>query len=65
MLLIFNALALPPLVFAEPRNHGSWRANAYNLTVVGAAWVIAEWLADRQRLVQNQQGARQVKPSPP
>jgi hypothetical protein len=63
MLLVFSALALAPLVFAAPRNHVSWGANAYNLTAVGAAWVIAEWLADRQQLVQHQQGAKLAKPS--
>lgn len=64
MLLIFNALALAPLIFAAPRDHVSWGANAYNLTAVGAAWIIAEWLADRQRLVQHQQCAHHAKPSP-
>lgn len=55
MLLVFSALALLPLIFAAPRNHVSWGANAYNLTAVGAAWVIAEWLTDRRQSVQHQQ----------
>ncbi len=51
MLLVFSALALAPLIFASPRDHVSWGGNAYNLTVVGAALIIAEWLADRRQLV--------------
>jgi uncharacterized membrane protein len=46
MLLIFSALALAPLIFSSPHDHGSWGANAYNLTAVGASWIVAEWLAD-------------------
>jgi hypothetical protein len=53
MLLVFSALALVPRIFARPHNHVSWGANAYNLTAMGAAWIIAEWLADRQKLVQH------------
>ena len=55
MLLVFSALALAPLIFASPRDHGSWGANAYNLTAVGAAWIFAEWLSGRQSLAQNGQ----------
>lgn len=45
MLLVFSALALLPLIVAYPRDHGAWGANAYNLTAVGAAWIVADWLA--------------------
>jgi uncharacterized membrane protein YphA (DoxX/SURF4 family) len=51
MLLVFSALALAPMIFSFPRDHASWGANAYNLTAVGAAWIIAEWLADQHQLV--------------
>jgi apolipoprotein N-acyltransferase len=64
MLLVFSALSLAPLIFASPHNHVSWGANAYNLTAVGAAWIIAESLADRQQLEQHQQGAPLEEPSP-
>jgi hypothetical protein len=64
MLLVFGALALAPLIFASPRDHVAWGANAYNLTAVGAAWIIAEWLADQQQLVQHQQGTQLANPSP-
>ena len=65
MLLVFSALALAPLIFSFPHAHGSWGANAYNLTVIGAAWIVAEWLAMRQRPVPNdRESSHQVKPSP-
>jgi uncharacterized membrane protein YphA (DoxX/SURF4 family) len=63
MLLLFSALALAPLIFAYPRDHGAWGANAYNLTAVGAAWIIAEWLTDRRHLVRKRQSATPMKPS--
>jgi uncharacterized membrane protein YphA (DoxX/SURF4 family) len=63
MLLVFSALALVPLIFASPHDHGSWGANAYNLTAVGAAWTVAEWLAYRHQWIQNGQGAQTAKAS--
>jgi uncharacterized membrane protein len=53
MLLVFSALALAPLIFSFPRDHGAWGANAYNVTAVGAAWILAAWLAGRQQLIQQ------------
>lgn len=49
MLVVFNTLVLVELPFAHPHNHVAWGANAYNLTVVGAAWILADWLAERRR----------------
>ena len=63
MLLVFSALALAPLIFASPHDHGSWGANAYNLTAVGAAWIVAEWLAYQQQFIQHGHSATPVKPS--
>jgi uncharacterized membrane protein len=65
MLLVFSALALAPLIFSFPHAHWTWGANAYNLTAIGAAWIVAERLAMRQRPVSNDQPeSLQVKPSP-
>jgi hypothetical protein len=58
MLLVFSVLVLTPPIFASPPDHAAWGANAYNLTALGAAWIVADWLATRRRLVQNQQGAK-------
>jgi hypothetical protein len=44
MLVVFSALILVELPFAAPHDHVAWGANAYNLTVIGAAWIVAEWL---------------------
>jgi hypothetical protein len=55
MLLVFSATALAPLIFAYPRSHVAWGANAYNLAAVGAAWIVADWLATRRQPVQNRQ----------
>ena len=63
MLLVFSALALAPLIFAFPSKHWSWGANAYNLTAVGAAWIVAEWLAYRQQPVQHGESATPAKAS--
>ncbi|MFZ0321215.1 MAG: hypothetical protein WAL56_18975 [Candidatus Sulfotelmatobacter sp.] len=63
MLLTFSVLALAPLIFRFPHAHGAWGANAYNLTAVGAAWIVGQWLATRQRLVPNQQSSQRVAPS--
>jgi len=63
MLLVFSALALAPLIFSSPHGHVAWGANAYNLTAVGSAWIIAEWLATRQPPVRYQQSSPQARPS--
>jgi hypothetical protein len=47
MLLVFSALVLAPPVFASPRDHVAWGSNAYNLAAVGAAWILADWIASR------------------
>ena len=63
MLLVFSALALAPLIFSFPHKHWTWGANAYNLTAVGAAWIVAEWTGRQRQLVRHEQSARPVKPS--
>ena len=45
MFLVFNAVALPPFIFANPKHHPAWGGNAYNLAAVGAAWILAESIA--------------------
>ncbi|HEX4064950.1 MAG TPA: hypothetical protein VHZ09_02920 [Acidobacteriaceae bacterium] len=63
MLLVFSVLALAPPIFAAPRDQVSWGANAFNLTAVGAAWIIAEWLANRQQWIQHQESTYPGNPS--
>lgn len=57
MFLAFNAFALPPFIFANPRDHAAWGGNAFNLALVGAAWIFAESLSARQPHLRNQQTA--------
>lgn len=45
MLFVFSVLALTPITIANPHSHVAWGGNAFNLTAVGAAWIMAEWLA--------------------
>lgn len=58
MLLIFSVVRLVPMIFAFPHRHDVWGGNAYNLAAVGAAWIVADWLATRQQPVQDQQSAK-------
>ena len=41
---------------AHVRDLGFWGANAY-LTAIGAAWIVAEWLAYRQQFIHHGQSA--------
>lgn len=58
MFLAFNVFALPPFIFADPKDHAAWGGNAFNLALVGATWIFADSIATRQQPVQNQQSAK-------
>lgn len=47
MLLVFSAVALVPLIIADPHDHTAWGANAYNLAAVGSIWIFADSIANR------------------
>lgn len=49
MLLVFSALVLTPGIFSDARNHVTWGGDAYNLSAVGSAWIIAAWLAAERK----------------
>jgi hypothetical protein len=55
MLPLFSVLVLTPLIFASPHDHVSWGADAYHVTVVGAALIVADWLDTRGHSAQKQQ----------
>jgi uncharacterized membrane protein len=57
MFLTFNIVALPQFILADPKDHAAWGGYAYNLAAVGACWILADALATRQHLTQNQQSA--------
>jgi uncharacterized membrane protein YphA (DoxX/SURF4 family) len=48
MLVGFGVLVWVPALFAHPRVHTTWAANAVNLTLIGAAWVVADSMASRK-----------------
>jgi uncharacterized membrane protein YphA (DoxX/SURF4 family) len=54
MLIAFGALIWAPSVFATPHEHFVWAANAINLALAGAAWVIADYIASRHEQFQSQ-----------
>lgn len=45
MILVFGALVWLPALMAQPHDHTTWCGNAINLTIAGAAWVVADWMA--------------------
>ncbi len=45
MLFIFSVLVLGPGAIARPHNQVPWGSNAYNITAVGAVWILADLLA--------------------
>lgn len=53
MLLIFSALTLAPGMVAAPHDQGTWASNADNLAAVAAAWILADWLAQRRKAVRT------------
>jgi hypothetical protein len=66
MLLVFSALVLAPMIAAAPHAQGAWAANAYNLTAVAAAWILAEYLPYWRgyRRANSSAGARLEHPPP-
>jgi len=51
-LLVFSALVCLPWIFHAPRGHEAWGGNAYNLTAVGAALILASLAARGHRTAQ-------------
>jgi uncharacterized membrane protein YphA (DoxX/SURF4 family) len=49
MLIVFSALVTGPWIFRFPHDHNAWGGNAFNLAAVGAAWIVADWLASRRK----------------
>jgi len=56
LFLAFNVFSLPQFIFANPKGHASWGGNAINLAFVGATWIFADAIANRQEQVGNQLG---------
>jgi uncharacterized membrane protein len=42
MFLVFNFLALPQFILADPHDHAAWGGNSFNLVLVAACWLLAD-----------------------
>lgn len=49
MLLAFGIVIWLPRIFMAPHEHATWAGNGVNLVIAAAAWVVADWLARRDR----------------
>lgn len=49
MFIGYSLLIWFPRLFMNPHGHNVWAGNGVNLTMAGAAWVVADWLARRDR----------------
>ena len=49
MFIGFSLLIWFPRLLEMPGGHNVWAGNGVNLTMAGAAWVVADWLARRDR----------------
>jgi uncharacterized membrane protein YphA (DoxX/SURF4 family) len=49
MFAAFSLLVHIPALIADPRSHLLWAANAINLALIGAAWVVADNVGNRRR----------------
>ena|ERR1700722_1339492 len=53
MFLVFNFLALPQFILADPRDHAAWGGNFFNLALVASIWLLADALYLRRGETQN------------
>lgn len=49
ILLLFEGIALVPILFGYPHLHQAWGASAYNLAAVGAVWIFATSIRQDKR----------------
>lgn len=49
MLLGFGAFVWIPMLMSNPHEHTMWAGNAINLVLAGAAWIVADSIARRER----------------
>jgi uncharacterized membrane protein YphA (DoxX/SURF4 family) len=58
MLVGFGLLVWLPAPFADPHQLLNWAGNAQNLAITGAAWIVADFLAEnRSASIVNARGA--------
>jgi uncharacterized membrane protein len=49
MLLLFEITVEIPPVFVQPHSQGAWGGAVYNLTMIGACWIFAEFVTSRRQ----------------
>ena len=49
MFACFTPLVHAPMLLADPSSYVNWTENALNLTLIGAAWVVADSLVQPHR----------------
>jgi len=65
MFFVFNLVALPPFIFADPHRHAAWGGNAFNLAAVASAWILADALAARRALREHEANSPLGRPAQP
>jgi hypothetical protein len=50
MLICFGLLVWAPKLVKDPHVHMVWAGNAINLTLIGAAWLMADAIAREHRM---------------
>lgn len=53
MIVGFGVLVWAPRPFQNPHDYIAWAGNAMNLAFIGAAWVIADWINERTKLMES------------
>jgi hypothetical protein len=53
MLIGFGVLVWAPKLVASPHVHTVWAGNAINLSLAGAAWMVADWIGSRKQLTDS------------
>jgi uncharacterized membrane protein YphA (DoxX/SURF4 family) len=48
MIALFGLLVWAPSLLANPHSHKVWSGNAINLAMCGAAWIVSDWISNRQ-----------------
>jgi uncharacterized membrane protein YphA (DoxX/SURF4 family) len=49
MLFLFEIMVEIPPVFVQPHSQGAWGGAVYNLTMIGACWIFAEFVTSRRQ----------------
>lgn len=54
MIICFGVFVWLPILFSDPHSMFNWAGNAENLAICGAAWIVADYLAQSKTIQQRQ-----------